>query len=102
MPELYELTAHELAGLVRDGETSWAEVAEFTPQIDQILGHFLQLQALDTEGVPPTSHAIAMTNVWREDVSRPSLPTAEVVANAPDANDGLFLVPRIVGEAPDA
>ena len=79
-----------------------AEVAEFTPQIDQILSHFLQLQTLDTEGVPPTSHAIAMTNVWREDVSRPSLPTAEVVANAPDANDGLFLVPRIVGEAPDA
>lgn len=77
------------------------EVEEFTPQIDQILGHFQRLQALDTADVPPTSHAIGMTNVWREDRSRPSLPTPEVVANAPDAEDGLFIVPRIVGEAPD-
>ncbi|MBW3624891.1 MAG: Asp-tRNA(Asn)/Glu-tRNA(Gln) amidotransferase subunit GatC, partial [Armatimonadetes bacterium] len=69
--------------------------------INQILGHFQQLQNLDTSDVPPTSHAILMTNVWREDESRPSLPTEEVVANAPDADDGLFIVPRIVGEAPD-
>ena len=77
------------------------EVAEYTPQIDRILGHFQRLQALDTSDVPPTSHAIRMTNVWREDVSRPSLPNEEVVANAPDAKGGLFIVPRIVGEAPD-
>src|SRR5690349_4720489 len=77
------------------------EVERFTPQIGQILGHFEQLQALDTSDVPPTSHAIRMTNVWREDVARPSLPVEDVVANAPDADGGLFIVPRIVGEAPD-
>ncbi len=77
------------------------EIAHFTPQIDQILGHFLRLQALDTTDVPATSHAIGMTNVFRDDVARPSLSTEEVVANAPDAENGLFIVPRIVGDAPD-
>ena len=78
------------------------EIAHFTPQLDQILGHFRQLQQLDTSDVPPTSHAIQMANVWREDRPRPSLPVEEVVAGAPESHDGLFVVPRIVGEAPDA
>jgi aspartyl-tRNA(Asn)/glutamyl-tRNA(Gln) amidotransferase subunit C len=77
------------------------EIARYTPQIDQILGYFQQLQKLDTSNVPPTSHAIQLTNVWREDHSRPSLPTEEAVANAPESRDGLFIVPRIVGDAPD-
>lgn len=78
------------------------EVTHFTPQIDEILGYFQQLQALDTTDIPVTSHAIQMTNVWREDVARPSLTPEEVTANAPDADEGLFIVPRIVGEAPGA
>ena len=78
------------------------EIAEYTPQIDRLLGYFRQLQNLDTTGVPTTSHAIEMTNVWREDAARPSLPVEEVVANAPEARDGLFVVPLIVGDAPDA
>jgi aspartyl-tRNA(Asn)/glutamyl-tRNA(Gln) amidotransferase subunit C len=77
------------------------EVEHYTPQIDQILGYFRQLQKLDTSDIPPTSHAIQLTNVWREDRSRPSLAADEAVANAPEARDGLFIVPRIVGDAPD-
>ena len=78
------------------------EVAHFTPQLNQILDHFQQLQGIDTTDVELTTHAIQMTNVWREDESRPSLPVDEVVANAPEANGGLFIVPRIVGESPNA
>jgi aspartyl-tRNA(Asn)/glutamyl-tRNA(Gln) amidotransferase subunit C len=79
-----------------------AEIQEYTPQVDAILGYFQQLQKLDTADVPPTSHAIAMTNVLRADATRPSLPVEDVVGNAPDAHIGLFIVPRIVGDAPDA
>jgi aspartyl-tRNA(Asn)/glutamyl-tRNA(Gln) amidotransferase subunit C len=88
-------------GLLARLRLTEAEIQEYTPQIDAILGYFQQLQTLDTSDVPPTSHAIAMTNVLRADSPRPSLPVDEVVANAPDTQDGLFIVPRIVGDAPD-
>jgi aspartyl-tRNA(Asn)/glutamyl-tRNA(Gln) amidotransferase subunit C len=98
------ITPKEVArvGLLARLQLTEAEIDEYTPQIDAILGYFQQLQKLDTSEVPPTSHAIAMTNVLRADAPRPSLPVEEVVANAPDSQDGLFIVPRIVGDAPDA
>jgi aspartyl-tRNA(Asn)/glutamyl-tRNA(Gln) amidotransferase subunit C len=68
----------------------------FTTQLDSILGHFRRLQELDTEGVPPTSHAINMENVLRDDVVTESLPVEDVLANAPHRDGDFFLVPRIV------
>jgi len=50
------------------------------------------------EEVPPTTHAVPMTNVMREDVARPSLPRDVVLAGAPAAEDGRFRVPRILQE----
>ena len=47
----------------------------------------------------PPSHALPLTNVFREDVVRPSLPVAEVLAGAPAAEQDRFRVPRILGEA---
>jgi aspartyl-tRNA(Asn)/glutamyl-tRNA(Gln) amidotransferase subunit C len=43
--------------------------------------------------VPPTSHPLDLVNVWDEDVPRDSLPLEDVLANAPQTEDGLFRVP---------
>lgn len=68
----------------------------FTVQLDSILAHFRHLQELDTTSVPPTSHAISMQNVLRDDEVTQSLPVEDVLANAPERDDSFFVVPRIV------
>ncbi len=72
------------------------ETARFQGQLEQIVGYVRQIETLDVEGVEPTSHAVAVTNVLRPDVSRPGLSHETVMANAPDVIDGHFRVPRIV------
>ena len=51
-----------------------------------------------SEDVPATSHPISMTNVFREDVVTETLTQEEALAGAPDAQDGRFAVPQILGE----
>jgi aspartyl-tRNA(Asn)/glutamyl-tRNA(Gln) amidotransferase subunit C len=79
-------------------ELSDAEVNLFTKQLDDILGYAEQVQEVDTTGVSPTSHALAIDAVWREDVTRPSLTHDETLPNAPDADRtaGLFKVPKVL------
>jgi aspartyl-tRNA(Asn)/glutamyl-tRNA(Gln) amidotransferase subunit C len=67
-------------------------------ELDGILSYIDKLRALDTSGVEPTSHAVPLTNVTRDDVERPSLPQAEALANAPDRQGELFRVPKIIEE----
>jgi aspartyl-tRNA(Asn)/glutamyl-tRNA(Gln) amidotransferase subunit C len=67
-------------------------------ELNSILAYIDKLLALDTEGVPPTSHAVPMTNVLRDDEPVPSLPQDEMLANAPDPVGALFRVPRIIEE----
>ena len=50
------------------------------------------------EDIPPTSHAVSMTNVFRPDVLRPGLPREAVLAGAPEVEDHKFRVPRILTE----
>ncbi len=73
-----------------------AEVATFQAQMEHIVGYVNQIEALDVSGVEPTSHAVVVTNVLREDVARPGLDHECVLANAPDTENGLFTVPKIV------
>ncbi|HEU4481378.1 MAG TPA: Asp-tRNA(Asn)/Glu-tRNA(Gln) amidotransferase subunit GatC [Actinomycetota bacterium] len=68
-------------------------------ELTKILEHADQIQALDLDGVEPTSHAIPLRNVMRADEVRPSLEQAEALSNAPKSEDGRFLVPRIVEDA---
>jgi len=68
-------------------------------ELDGILTYIDKLRALDTEGVPPTSHAVPMTNVMRDDDPRPSLPQEEMLQNAPDGSGEFFRVPRIIEES---
>jgi aspartyl-tRNA(Asn)/glutamyl-tRNA(Gln) amidotransferase subunit C len=73
-----------------------AELERMRAELDAILGYIDKLAALDTEGVPPTSQAVPLTNVMREDEVRPSFPLDAMLANAPDRVGDLFRVPRII------
>lgn len=68
----------------------------FTGQLEQILEHAGRIQALDTEGIPPTSHVAPLLNVLREDENGECLTTKEALSNAPKEEDGGFAVPKIV------
>ncbi len=68
-------------------------------ELAAILDHAEKIQALDLDGVEPTSHAIPLRNVMRPDEVTPSLPQEEALANAPEAEDGRFRVPKIIEDA---
>jgi aspartyl-tRNA(Asn)/glutamyl-tRNA(Gln) amidotransferase subunit C len=72
------------------------EKEQFTEQLNAILKYAEQLDKLDTEGVEPTSHAMPLVNVMREDEARPSYPIEKVLQNAPDEEDGQFKVPAVL------
>jgi aspartyl-tRNA(Asn)/glutamyl-tRNA(Gln) amidotransferase subunit C len=75
------------------------ELQLFARQLRGILEYAEQLQEVDTAGVEPTSHPLALTAVLREDELRPSLPRDEALRAAPESDDiaGLFKVPRVLG-----
>jgi aspartyl-tRNA(Asn)/glutamyl-tRNA(Gln) amidotransferase subunit C len=79
-------------------DLSAAEKERMRTELDGILAYIDKLRALDTRDVPPTSHAVPVTNVMREDEEWPSLPREEMLANAPDRHRDLFRVPKIIEE----
>ncbi len=72
----------------------------FTPQLAAILDHAADVEALDLADVPPTSHPYPLANVLRPDEVRPGGIRDAVLAEAPAAEDGMFRVPPVLGEAP--
>jgi aspartyl-tRNA(Asn)/glutamyl-tRNA(Gln) amidotransferase subunit C len=77
-------------------ELSEEEKVTFGDQLEQVLNYMEQLNQLDTTGVEPTSHAIPLFNVFKEDEVRPSFSQEEVLAIAPDEENGHFKVPKII------
>ena len=77
---------------------SEAELDTFAGQLDVILGAVARVAEVAAADIPPTSHAVAMTNVFRPDEVRPSLPREDVLAGAPAVEDDKFRVPRILSE----
>ena len=69
----------------------------FADQIDEILGYIEKLNRVNTEGIKPTSHAIFLTNAFRDDAPRQHLERERALANAPECEDGTFVVPKVVG-----
>jgi aspartyl-tRNA(Asn)/glutamyl-tRNA(Gln) amidotransferase subunit C len=67
-------------------------------ELDGILTYIDKLRAVDTRSVEPTSHAVPMTNVMRDDVTCPSFPQSDMLANAPDRSGDFFRVPKIIEE----
>ena len=80
-------------------ELTDAEKDLFVRQLTDVLEYAEQIQAIDTAGVPPTSHVLSNQAADRADTPVPSLPNAEALANAPDPSlhTGLFRVPRVIG-----
>jgi len=76
------------------------ELDMFTDQLGQVLDHASDMNALDLKDVVTTAHPFGLINVVRADEVRPGLDHDAVMAMAPDAEDGRFAVPRILGEAP--
>jgi len=74
------------------------ELALFTEQLGSILTHAADVESLDTAGIPPTAHPLPLANVFRDDTVHPGLDREAVLAAAPQAEDGLFRVPRILGD----
>ena len=74
------------------------ELAHLAPQLDVILEAVAQVSDVASQDVPPTSHALELTNVFRDDVVQLSLPVAAVLAAAPATQDDRFRVARILGE----
>ena len=96
------LTREEVRGVatlarldLKDDETD-----RLTHHLNDLLVQFARLQELNTEDVPPTSHAVPVAATLREDVARPSLPREAVLANGPqvDTDMGGFIVPQVIGE----
>ena len=75
-----------------------AELERMREQLNSILAHLDTLRAVPTEGVEPTSHAVDVVNVMREDEPGPCLSREAALANAPDPSGELFRVPRIIEE----
>ena len=69
------------------------EVERLTSELGAILDAVGVVSELDLAEVEPTSHPLDLVNVWADDEPRPSLPLEDVLANAPETEDGLFRVP---------
>ncbi len=67
----------------------------YTQHIGEILDYVDKLSELDVTGVEPTSHAVPMQNVMRDDVIEPGLDIEEVLKNAPEKEERYFRVPRV-------
>ncbi len=85
-----------IALLARVGMTE-EDLETFGGQLSHILEQFRVLEEVDTEGVPPTSHTVDVSSVFRDDEDRPSLPSQDVLANAPRRDDDYFRVKPVLG-----
>jgi aspartyl-tRNA(Asn)/glutamyl-tRNA(Gln) amidotransferase subunit C len=76
------------------------QIDVFTPQLAAILDHAADVEALELGDVPPTAHPYPLANVMRPDEPRLAGIRDAVLAEAPAADDGMFRVPPVLGEAP--
>ncbi len=100
MEKLDDQEVRKLAELAHLSLTD-EERTGFRGQLEAILGYAERIQALDTHGVEPTSHALLEAGLeggsrLREDRPRESLDRKAVLDQAPDASDGLFKVPKVL------
>jgi aspartyl-tRNA(Asn)/glutamyl-tRNA(Gln) amidotransferase subunit C len=86
-----------LADLARIDLTA-AELDHLAPQLSVILESVASIQGVAGDDVPPTSHALPLTNVFREDVVTPCLTPEQALSGAPEAEQQRFAVPRILGD----
>ena len=91
-----EEVAH-LARLSRLAVTE-QELDQFAGQLDVILQSVARIGDVAADDIPPTSHSVPLTNIYRDDVETPCLTQEEALSGAPDSAEGRFRVPRILDE----
>jgi aspartyl-tRNA(Asn)/glutamyl-tRNA(Gln) amidotransferase subunit C len=94
------ITKDEVAHLARLSRLALSEqeLEHFAGQLDVIIGAVARVQEVAAEGIPPTTHALPMTNVFREDVLVPCLGAEAALDQAPASEQERFRVPRILAE----
>jgi aspartyl-tRNA(Asn)/glutamyl-tRNA(Gln) amidotransferase subunit C len=94
------ITRDEVAHLARLSRLSLSdqELDHLAPQLDQIISAVAQVQEVAAEGIPPTTHATGLTNVFRDDDPVPCLTPDQVLGEAPAEELQRFKVPRILVE----
>lgn len=94
------ITRDEVAHLARLAriELTDDELDHLAPQLDVILTSVAQVSEVAAQDIPPTSHALPLTNVFREDTVVECLTPEEALQAAPAVEDDRFRVPRILGE----
>ena len=94
------ITREEVAHLARLArlELKPEELEHFAGQLDDIIGAVARVSEVADQDVPPTSHALPLSNVFREDVEGECLPQEKALSTAPETEDGRFKVPRIIEE----
>ena len=94
------LTPDDVAALAKLAriELTTAELEQLAPQLDVILESVARVSEVAADDIPPTSHALPLTNVFRADTVAPSLDREAVLSQAPAAEEDRFRVPRILGE----
>jgi aspartyl-tRNA(Asn)/glutamyl-tRNA(Gln) amidotransferase subunit C len=102
MPDPHRITRDDVAHVARLARLTLSEdeLERFTEQLAHVLDHASGMAALDLEGVEPTTHPYPLSNVLRDDVVGPCSDRDEVLSQAPAAQDGMFRVPPVLGEAP--
>jgi aspartyl-tRNA(Asn)/glutamyl-tRNA(Gln) amidotransferase subunit C len=96
-----QISRDEVAHLARLARLALSEdeLNGLAGQLDAILSHVSQIQAVDVTGVDPTGNPLKDVNVFRPDVVEPCLTQEEALDQAPKTAEGRFAVPRILGEA---
>jgi aspartyl-tRNA(Asn)/glutamyl-tRNA(Gln) amidotransferase subunit C len=77
-------------------QLSEAELKTMTRQLSAIVDYIDQLKQVNTDGVEPMAHALAVQNVFRDDEPAPSLPVADALANAPRRHGDFYSVPAVL------
>lgn len=72
------------------------EAEQFTSQLNDILVYMDILNKVETSGIEPATHAIDLTNAFREDTVKGSIGAEVSLANAPDQSDECFRVPKVI------
>ncbi|MGC8594620.1 MAG: Asp-tRNA(Asn)/Glu-tRNA(Gln) amidotransferase subunit GatC [Candidatus Kryptoniota bacterium] len=72
------------------------EKEKFTEQFNNIISFVERLNELDTDNIEPLLHVIELENVFRDDVLQKSIPTEEILKNAPVRRDNFFKVPKVI------
>ncbi len=97
MPEITRDEVAHLADLARL-DLDDAELDLLAPQLSVILESVASISGVAGDDVPPTSHALPLTNVFRDDVVTPGLSAEQALAAAPAVDQQRFSVPRILGD----